>query len=469
MLRTLLVMSILVPGLFLALKDRFNALLLYLWYAFFRPQDWMYLDISALKPSLLLGLLLIVPSILSGILPDLTHPLSIGALAFLGSSFLAQFNAVNPDVGWNWIDFMTRLLLVCLLGTTLSTTPRRLVAVIAVVAGSFGFHAAKAGLASMLGGGLRFFDGLSGAFVDNNGYACGTVMIMPLLLATAINLDFLIPEDRPKTLAWARRAVFMMLPLCAFTVVSTFSRGGFLALAASTMVYVALHRRRVRLGLAMAALVVLGLLFVPVPQGYADRLDTLNSYEDDEGSALSRLHFWQVAMVMADAEPLGIGLRNYEYAYDKYDFSYGRFGHGRAVHSSHFQVLAEVGYPGILIWFGEFAVAYLVALRVRRKSWTPGLSPPAARLLDSMSSCIIVSMSGFLVGGSFLGMALNDVTWLTFAVLAALDRVAARLCVEARQAVQDPGKAVQQPQAAIPPFVPVVRRPVVLGPAERSL
>src|SRR6185295_14095726 len=55
MLRTLLVLSILVPGFFLALKDRFNALLLYLWYAFFRPQDWMYLDISALKPSLVLG------------------------------------------------------------------------------------------------------------------------------------------------------------------------------------------------------------------------------------------------------------------------------------------------------------------------------------------------------------------------------------------------------------------------------
>ena len=468
MLRTLLVLSILVPGFYMALRDRFSALLLYLWYAFFRPQDWMYLDISALKPSLLLGLVLIVPSILSGILPDLTHPLSVGALMFLGSSFVAQFNAINADVGWEWIDFLTRLLLVCLLGTSLTTTPRRLVAIMGVAAGSFGFHAAKAGLASMLGGGLRFFDGLSGAFVDNNGYACGTVMIMPLLLATAINLDFVIPADRPKTLTWARRAVYMALPLCAFTVVSTFSRGGFIALATSTLVYVALHRRRVRLGLAMSALVVLGLVFVPMPEGYADRLDTLNSYENDEGSALSRLHFWEVAMVMADAQPLGVGLRNYEFAYDKYDFSYGRFGHGRAVHSSHFQVIAELGYPGILIWFGEFAIAFIVALRVRRRSWTPGLSPPVARLLDSMSTCIIVSMAGFLVGGSFLAMALNDVTWLTFAILAALDRVAAQLCAEAKTAHQEPQRTVQELQVAAPPFVPVVRRPLVLGPAERS-
>ena len=456
MLRTLFVMSILVPGFFMALRDRFKALLLYLWFAFFRPQDWMWLDISALKPSLALGLVLIVPAIFSGILPDLTHPLSVGALLFLGSSLLAQFNAVNAQVGWEWIDFLTRLLLVCLLGVTLITTVRRMVAVVAVVSGSFGIHAAKAGLASMLGGGVRFFDGLSGAFVDNNGYACGTVMIMPLLLAAADNLDLLIPADREQTLVWARRAFRIAVPLCAFTVISTFSRGGFIALAASTLVYVALHRRRVRLALAMSALVVFGLVFVPMPEGYADRLDTLNSYEEDEGSAGSRFHFWEVATVMADAQPLGVGLRNYEYAYDTYDFSNGRYGHNRAVHSSHFQVLAELGYLGAAVWIGQFILAFVVALRVRRRSWTPGLSPASARFLATVSTGLIVSMAGFLVGGSFLAMALNDVTWLTFAMLAALDRIASQLCLEAK-------KATPQPHVIAPPSVPVVRRPAAFG------
>jgi hypothetical protein len=170
-----------------------------------------------------------------------------------------------------------------------------------------------------------------------------------------------------------------------------------------------------------------------MPEGYADRLNTLNSYEQDEGSAISRLHFWQVATAMADAQPLGVGLRNYEYAYDTYDFSNGRFGHHRAVHSSHFQVLAELGYPGLAIWIGQFACAFLIALRVRRRSWTPELSPASARLMSTVSSALMASMAGFLVGGSFLGMALNDVTWLTFAILAGLDRVSADLCAEAQQ------------------------------------
>ena len=450
MLRTLFVMSILIPGLFKALRDRFTALLLYLWYAFFRPQDWMWLDISSLHASLVLGVVLVVPSIFAGIIPDMTHPLSVGTLLFLASAFMAQFSAINGAVGWEWIDFLTRLIVVCLLAATLMTTPRRIVGVLAVVAGSFGFHAAKAGLASLLGGGIRFFDGLSGAFVDNNGYACGTVMIMPLLIAAGENLELLGFEDRPNVVRWAKRAFLIAVPFCALTVVSTFSRGGFLALAASTLVYVTLHRRRVRLGLAMSALAVIGLVFVPLPDGYSDRLETIQTYDEiGEQSAMSRPHFWQVAMTMAEDKPLGVGLKNYEYAYDRYDFSNGRFGHGRAVHSSHFQVLAELGYFGAMVWILQFIVAFIVALRVRARASTTGLSPPSAHFLLTVSNCIIVSMIGFLVGGSFISLALNDVTWLTFAVLAALDRVSAALCARAAADAKPPIMAMPFPVARL--------------------
>ena len=60
MLRTILFLAVFVPGLYAAFRSRFAALLLYLWYAFFRPQDWAWLDTSSLPVSLLLGLLLAV-------------------------------------------------------------------------------------------------------------------------------------------------------------------------------------------------------------------------------------------------------------------------------------------------------------------------------------------------------------------------------------------------------------------------
>jgi len=435
MLRTFLVFAILVPGIALGIRDRFKALLLYFWWAFFRPQDWVWVDITFLQPSLLLGLLLIVPSIFSGFYPNLTHPLSIGSCLFLLSALIAQFNAVNAPLGWDWIDFYTRLIVVCLLAVTLTTTPKRFIWVLAVVSGSFGFHAAKAGLASILGGGLRFYDGLSGAFVDNNGYACGTTMMIPLLVAVGDNIALIVPPEYPLALKWARRAFRISVPLCMFTVVSTYSRGGFLALAAALMVYVALHRSRVRFALSLAAATTLLLTFVPIPDAYVDRLETIQTYDEiGEESAISRTHFWQVALAMADDKPFGVGLRNYEYAYDKYDFSYGKYGRGRAVHSSHFQVLAELGYFGVLIWFTQFAMAGFVALQVRRRAWAPGLSPQSARFLMSTANCLIASMTAFFVGGSFLGMALNDVTWLTFSLLATLDIMSARMVDEVKPA-----------------------------------
>ena len=39
MLRSLLILSIIVPGMIAGLRDRFPALLLYVWFALFRPQE----------------------------------------------------------------------------------------------------------------------------------------------------------------------------------------------------------------------------------------------------------------------------------------------------------------------------------------------------------------------------------------------------------------------------------------------
>src|ERR1700737_2438219 len=125
MLRTVLILGILIPGLFAALRSRFAGLLLYLWFALFRPQEWMWMDISSLRPSLVIGLTLVVPCLLTGTFPDISHPLSVGAILFFISGLIAQTGAVDAAVGWTWLDFMFRLVLVCLLTVTLLTSRRR--------------------------------------------------------------------------------------------------------------------------------------------------------------------------------------------------------------------------------------------------------------------------------------------------------------------------------------------------------
>jgi len=414
-------------GLVGAAFNRFAALLLYLWFALFRPQEWVWFDLSSLRLSLVLGIVLVVPSLLSGILPNVTHALSVGALLFLGCGFMAQVNAIRPDIGWAWLDALARLIVVSLLMVTMLNTRRRIVLAVAVISGSMGFHGAKAGLASLLGGGLQFTEGLGGAFSDNNGYALGVVMVMPLLLATAQALSRNGPIER-----WVRLAFFAAVPLCALTVVATFSRGGFLALAASTIVFLMLQKRRLMAVVLLVLAFAAALPFIPIQERYAERLQTIQNYSE-EGSAAGRLHFWRVAVKMALDKPLGIGVRNFEQAYDRYDDTGGKYGTGRAVHSSHFQVVAELGFIGTIVWVVQFGLAFVVALRIRRRAATPGIAADDQRFLLAMSNGLIVSMSGFLVGGAFLALALNDLTWLTFAVLAGLDVVSRRMVSDAER------------------------------------
>jgi putative inorganic carbon (HCO3(-)) transporter len=423
MIRTLVVLAVVGCGVAAALVSRFAALCTYVWFALFRPQEWVWVDITALRLSLVLGLVLLVPSLLTGVLPNLTHPLSLGTMAFLATGALAQFTAVNPVQGWNALDAHIRLTVVALLAVTILDARRRILLFVAVVAGSFGFHTAKAGLAYILGGGTFYADGLAGAFVDNNGYATGAAMTLPLLAVMFQN------RDRQSTLGRVVGWAFLLAaPLTTLLVVGTRSRGGFLAVCAAVLCLAMLQRRRGAAFAAIAVIVVGLALVTPISDSYLDRLQTIQTYQEvGDRSALGRLHFWAVARQMAAANVFGVGLRNYDSAYDAYDFSDGAFGPARSVHSSHFQVLAEQGYPGLLVWLCMFAYAFFAALRVRRFGLAEGrLDAEESLFYTTLPSALVASMAAFLVGGAFIAASLNDLTWYTFAVVAAVDRLALR-------------------------------------------
>ena len=100
------------------------------------------------------------------------------------------------------------------------------------------------------------------------------------------------------------------------------------------------------------------------------------------------------------------------------------------MHSAHVQVFAELGFFGAAVWAGLFAYAFVACLRIRARSKTAHLAPGDQRLLFTVANALIVSMTGFLVGGSFLALALNDITWLTFGIVAAADRISLTLCAD---------------------------------------
>jgi O-antigen ligase len=213
-----------------------------------------------------------------------------------------------------------------------------------------------------------------------------------------------------------------MLPGCLLTIVWSYSRGGFLALAAGLLAYAICQRRQVP---AVGAVVLLGVgAAAAIPSDYLDRMNTITRYEQ-ESSAANRIYFWQIAIEMVRDRPLGVGLGNYESEYDRYDSSNGQYGVSRAVHSSHLQTLAETGFIGCLVFEWLNAYSLLALWRIRRQALDGRFGDPEKdQFFLSIASALFASTIAFLVGGSFLGQALNDLNWFTYAIVAAVQRAA---------------------------------------------
>ena len=214
-----------------------------------------------------------------------------------------------------------------------------------------------------------------------------------------------------------------------------------------------LQKRRFTALAVVFAVVSLFLTVVPIPESYLKRLETIQTYEKvGEDSALSRPHFWKVGLRMVADNPFGIGLKQYEFAYDRYDFLHGRFGSKRAVHNSHIQVLAELGYLGEAAWAGLFVCAFIVCIRVRARSKSDRLDTRTAYFLFTTANGLLTSMTAFLIGGTFLSLSLNDLTWLTFGMVAAVDRMSAKCIAEPAQQRLAPAPVVPLAFRVVPSY-----------------
>ena len=61
-------------------------------------------------------------------------------------------------------------------------------------------------------------------------------------------------------------------------------------------------------------------------------------------------------------------------------------------------------------------------------------------------------MTGFLIGGTFLSLALNDLTWLTFGMVAAVDRMSAKCLAEPVQQRLAPAPVVPLAFRVVPSY-----------------
>ncbi len=240
-------------------------------------------------------------------------------------------------------DNLLKAVIMCVVIMNVAATPwrlrtlLRLVVLCGAMLALFAVRDFEAGFFPTLsaGEGVRIAGIVNGMFGNPNDLATSLSLLVPLAVGLAVTRRGLV------------RAVFLACTaLLTLAVVVSFSRGGFLSLAAMGGLLMWKLRRRHRGVVLVTCGVVLAAVLAVAPSGYGDRLSTIFDISADKtGSAQERYELMQRAATVAATRPIvGVGIGNFHiYSIREY-----------VAHNSYLEVAAELG------WFGF--VAYLLLI-----------------------------------------------------------------------------------------------------------
>lgn len=335
--------------------------------------------------------------------------LGLIAALWLHTALTSHF-ALLPDQAWAQFDEVSRTLVGLLPLLLLIDTAAKLRALLAVVALSVGVLAVKGGYWALLTGfGDRVYGPPGSHFYNNNDFAVVMLTALPLLALL-----------RSQTAsAGLRRALEVTLALSVCAVLSSWSRGGLIALSLTAGVMLLQARSLRALGLAglAAALALLAL-----PEAWVARMQSIAGYQRD-ASALNRLEAWSVGLREALAQPfLGVGFEGWQAV---------RGAGGRDWHSAYVEVAAEQGLFGLALWLA-LLVGTMLALRALGRTLREPDPDGAA-----CAHALLAALVAYAAGGLFLGIAYWDV-FFRLVVMAVLLEPLARPAPRAAAAIGQP-------------------------------
>jgi probable O-glycosylation ligase (exosortase A-associated) len=308
------------------------------------------------------------------------------------------FDPKEQFAQWDKIMKVNIMVLVCLM---LIRTKEQIFVLAWVLTLSVGLLSIKGGIFTVLNGGNYRVWGPSGSWIQgSNDFAVATIMVIPWL-------RFLQLQVTSKLLG---RLMLIGMLLCAAAALGSHSRGALLAVVAMSTVLWWRGSNRVRNGLIF---LVIGLLALQaMPDHWTQRMDTIETYEEDM-SAQGRLSAWWVSWNLAFSYPLGVGLSiTYPELFLKYS-PYGLAIGTPVAHSIWFQVLGHHGFIGLALFVGIWATTWMAAQGLRRHA----KANPQLRWVGDLGAMAQVSMVGYWVGGAFLQLAYYDFPYYVMAIV----------------------------------------------------
>lgn len=328
-----------------------------------------------------------------------TFPFNLGTILEILLCFWMTFTTffAFSDTAWDYWNRAIKVHIMIFMTLFIMRSRFRLNALVLTIAISLGFFGVKGGVWAFLTGGTHQVLGPEKTFIsDNNTIALALVMVIPLMRYLQVQCP------------WRLGRWFCGFCLIATTlgVLSTYSRGGFIALCVVGILL--WFKSQHKIAFAAALLVIVPPLYKFMPPAWKERMHTIQTTDEDDmdDSAKGRLNSWRFAANLVKDRPItGGGFHVFispafgQYAPD------ARNRHD--AHSIYFQFLGEHGIPGFLMFVGMGLYTWYTARRiVRRTKRIPELS-----WMRDMVGMAQVSLAGYAIGGAFVGLGYFDLPY----------------------------------------------------------
>ena len=246
------------------------------------------------------------------------------------------------------------------------------------------------------------------------------VAIVPVILWFTRYGTVFAPDKRVRLFAAALCFACLLIP------VGTSARTGLLCIGLLAVLSLREVKRRF---LYLGALGLPGALAVPMlPSSFTDRMGTVKTYQADE-SASTRLAVWRWTWEYAREHPFGGGFDAYRQNRIRYDARTATgdatgavvVDQARAYHSSYFEMLGEQGWPGLILWLLIHGGG-IIRMELLRRRHRTGEDAWAGALAGALQHAHLI----YLLGGAFVGIALNPFVYMLVGAQIGLDTYMAR-------------------------------------------
>ncbi len=381
-------------------KRPWLGILLWSWLGYMNPHRLAWGFAYNLPFSMIVGLVTIVAFMASKEKKEMPWTReTVVLLIFIGWMLFTTFFAFYPDSAWLQWNKVWKIQLMIFLTALIITDRHKLHWMIWVIALSFGFYGVKGGIFTILNGGAYRVQGPGETFIaGNNELALALVMAIPLIRYLHLQ----------ETRKWVRIGLASAMVLTSVATIGSQSRGGLVAMLAMGLFLWLKSRNKIVTGIYMA--IAVGIMASVMPQEWYDRMNTINTYQEDQ-SAQGRINAWHTAFNVAKDRITGGGFEMWrppvfrQYAPDPFNV--------RDVHSIYFEIMGEQGFIG----FGLFMLLGLMAWIRAQQIITRCKHDPDRKWASDLAAMIQVSLIGYAAGGAFLGMGYFDLPYHLMIVL----------------------------------------------------